>query len=81
MNSDNLTPFNRMSPERQREIARMGGKASGAARRRKAYQRRTLSFLLRVCAEHGANSERSPARGNGEQSKGPPGQEKRGSKA
>ncbi len=61
MNNGNLTPFNRMNPERQREIARMGGKASGAARRRKAYHIRTLSFLLRVCAEHGANSERTPS--------------------
>lgn len=34
-NERNLTPFNEMPPERQREIARKGGIASGAARRAK----------------------------------------------
>lgn len=34
-NTDNLKPFNTMPPERQRELSRRGGKASGAARRAK----------------------------------------------
>lgn len=33
---ENLRPFNTLSPEEQREIARLGGIASGEARRRKA---------------------------------------------
>ena len=39
MNEQNLVPFGKMSPERQREISRMGGIASGQARARRAYMR------------------------------------------
>lgn len=32
---ENLRPFNTLPPEQRREISRKGGKASGAARRKK----------------------------------------------
>lgn len=34
-NNGNLRPFNTLTPEQRREISRKGGKASGAARRKK----------------------------------------------
>ena len=48
MNNENLKGygFHERSASEQREIARMGGKASGAARRRKADFRKTLNLLL-----------------------------------
>lgn len=38
--------FDKRTPEERRELARMAGRASGAARRRKADFRRTLNLLL-----------------------------------
>lgn len=35
MSNENLIPFNERTEEEQRELARMGGIASGEARRRK----------------------------------------------
>lgn len=48
MNDENLKGhgFHERTAREQREIAVMGGKASGAARRRKADFRRTLNLLL-----------------------------------
>ena len=43
---ENLIPFNKRSKDEARECGRKGGKASGAARRRKADFRKTLNVLL-----------------------------------
>lgn len=59
MNNDNLIPFNRIDPERHRKLSRKGGRASGAARRRRAYKRRILALLLSV--EPRAEREGTPA--------------------
>ena len=40
--------FNEIDPEKQREIARAGGKASGEARRKKKAMRETLDTLLNM---------------------------------
>lgn len=45
-NNENLIPFNKRSKNEAREWGRKGGKASGAARRRKADFRKTLNALL-----------------------------------
>lgn len=45
-NNENLVQFSGRSREEVEEINRKGGKASGAARRRKADFRRTLNLLL-----------------------------------
>lgn len=47
-NEENLKGhgFHERTAKEQREIAVMGGKASGAARRRKANFRKTLNLLL-----------------------------------
>ena len=42
----NLIPFDRLSEIKQREIRSKGGKASGAARRRKADLKRTINMIL-----------------------------------
>ena len=54
-NEGNLRPFNTMTPEQRREISRKGGKASGAARRRKA--EREAQALAEVLAEKKAGSQ------------------------
>lgn len=43
---ENLIPFNKRTEVEQRKIQSAGGKASGAARRRKADFRKTLNLLL-----------------------------------
>lgn len=43
---NNLKPFNKLTEEEQRQIAVMGGKASGEARRRKRDIKDTLDLLL-----------------------------------
>ena len=43
---DNLIPFNRRPENEQRKIRQMGGKASGAARRKKADLRRAITAIL-----------------------------------
>ena len=43
---DNLIPFTERTEEEQREIARMGGIASGKARQEKATMKKTLEMLL-----------------------------------
>lgn len=43
---DNLIPLSERTKEEQREIATMGGKASGEARRRKRAMKQTLELLL-----------------------------------
>lgn len=45
-NNENLIPFNKRTVSEQRKIQSAGGKASGAARRRKADFRKTLNMLL-----------------------------------
>lgn len=46
LNEDNLIPFNELTEEKQREIARKGGIASGEARRRKKTLKEELIALL-----------------------------------
>lgn len=43
---DNLIPQNRRTKEEQREIAKMGGKASGRARKEKASMRKAAQMIL-----------------------------------
>lgn len=45
-NEENLIPLNKRTKSEQREIARMGGRASGIARKKKADLKRTLETLL-----------------------------------
>ena len=45
-NIENLTPFNEMPPERHREISAMGGRASGAARRKDRALREYCTILM-----------------------------------
>lgn len=47
MASDNLVPMNERTKEEQREIATMGGKASGEARR----QKKAMREMLETCLE------------------------------
>lgn len=53
-NNDNLKGhgFHERTASEQREIAKLGGKASGRARRRKADFRKTLNMLLTVDINH-----------------------------
>ena len=46
MNGDNLIPLSERTKEEQREIARMGGKASGRVRRERKAMRETLEIIL-----------------------------------
>lgn len=46
MNEDNLIPFNELTEEKQRELARKGGIASGEARRKKKTMRENAELLL-----------------------------------
>ena len=46
MPSDNLVPFDKLTVEKQRELASKGGKASVEARRRKKSLRQELLLLL-----------------------------------
>lgn len=46
MNESNLKPFNQLTEEEQRELARKGGIASGEARRRKKTLKEELIALL-----------------------------------
>ncbi len=48
MNDENLIPLNRRPTDEAREIQRQGGKASGEARRRKAYIRAVLLAQMGV---------------------------------
>ena len=48
MNEKNLIPFDERTESEQREIARMGGIASGKARREKQQTRQILSELLSI---------------------------------
>ena len=45
-NEQNLIPFNKRTEKEQREIAKMGGIASGEARREKATMKQMLQMLL-----------------------------------
>lgn len=47
----NLTPFGTISPDRQREISRAGGIASGATRRRKAAYKQMIEPYLSLSRE------------------------------
>lgn len=47
MSNENLIPFNRLTEEEQKELARKGGIASGEARRRK----KTLRELAEIIGE------------------------------
>ncbi len=46
MNSENLIPFNKLTEEEHREIARKGGIKSGETRRRKKTFKQELEWLL-----------------------------------
>lgn len=46
MNEQNLIPFGKMSPERHRELSRMGGIASGQTRARRAYMKAAAREIL-----------------------------------
>lgn len=46
MNEDNLIPFNKLTEEEQREIARKGGIASGESRRKRKTLKEELIMLL-----------------------------------
>lgn len=46
MAREDLIPMNKRTKEEQKEIATMGGKASGVARREKATMKKTLEMLL-----------------------------------
>lgn len=48
---ENLVPQNKRTKEEQSEIARMGGKASGEARRRKRDAKKAAEFLLNLPAK------------------------------
>ena len=50
---DNLIPFNQRTEEQQREIAKMGGKASGEARKKKRDMREVAKAIL----EHAMKEE------------------------
>jgi hypothetical protein len=50
---DNLIPFNELTQEEHREIARKGGEASVKARRRKKAMRETLDMLLDMKLKNG----------------------------
>ena len=50
---DNLIPFNQRTEEQQREIAKMGGKASGEARKKKRDMREVAKAIL----EHAMNED------------------------
>lgn len=50
-NNENLIPFDRRTESEQRKIQSAGGRASGAARRRKASMRDTMNRLLTMQAE------------------------------
>ena len=50
---DNLIPFNQRTEEQQREIAKMGGKASGEARKKKRDMREVAKAIL----EHAMKDE------------------------
>jgi hypothetical protein len=43
---DNLIPFNKLTEEEQKEMARKGGIRSGEVRKEKATMRKTLEMLL-----------------------------------
>lgn len=45
-NENNLIPFDKRTESEQRELARLGGIASGEARRKKAIMRKTLELML-----------------------------------
>lgn len=49
----NLRPQNTRTKEEQREIARMGGKASGIARRKKRTMQETLRFIATMPMKQG----------------------------
>ena len=46
MNPDNLRSLADLPPERRREIARMGGKASGIERARRAYMKQSAREII-----------------------------------
>jgi hypothetical protein len=48
MNESNLIPFNELTEEKQREIARKGGIASGEARKRRKTLKEELIALLEI---------------------------------
>ena len=49
---ENLIPINKRTKDEQREITSAGGRASGAARRKKADFRKTLNALLTAKIDH-----------------------------
>ena len=59
MNPDNLRSLADLPPERRREIARMGGKASGIERARRAYMKQSArEIILKMHYFYEAEEER-----------------------
>lgn len=56
-NEQNLIPFNKRTEKEKREIAIMGGKASGEARKQKATLKKTLEQLLDTVPKSESNPE------------------------
>ena len=54
---ENLIPFNERTEEEQKRIARMGGKASGEARRRKKTMKENLELLLTMSVGKGNKAD------------------------
>ena len=54
---ENLIPFNERTEEEQKRIARMGGKASGEARRRKKTMKENLELLLTMSVGKGEKAD------------------------
>ena len=54
---ENLIPFNERTEEEQKRIARMGGKASGEARRRKKTMKENLELLLTMSVGKGKKAD------------------------
>lgn len=54
---ENLIPFNNRTESEQREIARKGGKASGATRRKKANIKKTMEMILALDLPDGGMKE------------------------
>lgn len=53
MNQENLIPFNELTEEKQRELARKGGIASGKARKEKKLLKDELAILMETINKDG----------------------------
>ena len=58
INEQNLIPFNQLTEDKQRELAKKGGIASGKARREKKTMRDTLKEMLEEVADIEGNKNK-----------------------